>query len=79
VGEVRSTADGWAEVEVKNKFAVGDQIEVIHPSGNHIVTLEAMQNLNGESITIAPGSPLQVRIPLEARYAGALLARLLPT
>jgi putative protease len=75
---VRSAADGWAEVEVKNKFLVGDQIEVIHPSGNHIVTLEAMRNLAGDAITVAPGSPLQVRIPLESRYAGALLAKLLP-
>ncbi len=78
VGEVRGVADGWAEVEVKNKFQVGDQIEVIHPSGNHIVTLEAMHNLDGEAIMVAPGSPLHVRIPLEARYAGALLARLMP-
>ena len=78
VGEVRSIADGWAEVEVKNKFQVGDRMEVIHPSGNHIVTLEQMRNLDGEAISVAPGSPLQVRIPLEERYAGALLARLLP-
>ena len=79
VGEVRGITDGWAEVEVKNKFLVGDQIEVIHPSGNHIVTLEQMRNLDGEAITVAPGSPLQVRIPLEERYAGALLARLIPS
>ena len=78
MGEVRSTADGWAEVEVKNKFAVGDQIEVIHPSGNHVVTLQDMRNLDGDAISVAPGSPLQVRIPLEARYQGALLARLMP-
>jgi putative protease len=78
VGEVRGVSDGWAEVEVKNKFLVGDQIEVIHPSGNHTVTLEQMRNLEGEAITVAPGSPLQVRIPLEARYAGALLARRMP-
>ncbi|MBK7313786.1 tRNA 5-hydroxyuridine modification protein YegQ [Candidatus Aalborgicola defluviihabitans] len=79
VAEVRGITDGWAEVEVKNKFLVGDQIEVIHPSGNHIVTLEQMRNLDGEAITVAPGSPLQVRIPLEERYAGALLARLIPS
>jgi putative protease len=63
---------------VKNKFAVGDQIEVIHPSGNHVVTLQDMRNLDGDAISVAPGSPLQVRIPLEARYQGALLARLMP-
>jgi putative protease len=78
VGEVRGVSDGWAEVEVKNKFLVGDQIEIIHPSGNHIVTLEAMRNLDGDPITVAPGSPLRVHIPLDVRYAGALLARRLP-
>ena len=78
VGEVRSIADGWAEVEVKNKFLVGDQIEIIHPSGNHVFTLEQMRSLAGDTIVVAPGSPLQVRIPLDARFAGALLARLMP-
>ena len=78
VGEVRSIAAGWAEVEVKNKFLLGDRIEVIHPSGNHVFTLEQMQSLEGEPLNAAPGSPLQVRIPLDARYAGALLARILP-
>lgn len=77
VAEVRGIEDGWAEVEVKNKFAVGDTIEVIHPSGNQIVKLEAMRNLAGEAIEVAPGSPLRVRIPLAEQYKGALLARLL--
>ncbi len=44
VGQVLGVADGWAEVEVKNRFAVGDQIEIIHPCGNEIVTLAAMKN-----------------------------------
>ena len=77
VAEVRGVADGWAEVEVKNKFAVGDTIEIIHPSGNQIVTLDAMRNLEGNPIEVAPGSPLRVQIPLEPRFEGALLARLL--
>ncbi len=79
VGEVvAGGGDGWSVVEVKNKFQVGDQIEIIHPKGNHTVTLEHMRNPDGEPITVAPGSPLQVRIPLEERYSGALLARLIP-
>nr|WP_315488904.1 tRNA 5-hydroxyuridine modification protein YegQ [uncultured Rhodoferax sp.] len=77
VGEVQGVVDGWAEVEVKNKFAVGDQMEIIHPSGNHTVTLEQMRNLEGEPLSVAPGSPLRVQIPLEARYQGALLARVM--
>jgi putative protease len=40
--------------------------------------LQQMRNLKGDDITVAPGSPLQVRIPLDARYSGALLARLVP-
>jgi len=80
VGEVRGLrADGWAEVETKNRFAVGDQIEVIHPSGNRIVTLEAMQGLDGAPLQVAPGNPLRVFVPLGAGLPteGALLARLL--
>jgi len=77
VAEVRGIDDGWAEVEVKNKFSVGDTIEVIHPQGNEIIQLGAMRNMDGEPIEVAPGSPLHVRIPLDARYQGALLARML--
>ncbi|HEX5356077.1 MAG TPA: tRNA 5-hydroxyuridine modification protein YegQ [Aquabacterium sp.] len=77
VAEVRGIEDGWAEVEVKNKFAVGDTIEVIHPAGNQIVKLEAMRNMDGEPIDVAPGSPLHVRIPLGEQYRGALIARML--
>ena len=75
VGEVKGIEAGWAEVVVKNRFDVGDTLEVIHPSGNVEIVLDAMRNLDGEPITAAPGSPLHVRVPLAERYAGALLAR----
>jgi putative protease len=39
VGDVLVDADGWALIEVKNRFGVGDRIEVIHPRGNRIVQL----------------------------------------
>ena len=68
--------EGWLQVEVKNRFAVGDRLEIIHPSGNHIITLQAMRNAEGQDIQIANGSPLQVWLPLPAQYAGALLARM---
>jgi putative protease len=77
VAEVRGITDGWAEVEVKNKFSVGDTLEVIHPSGNLIVKLEAMRNMDGEPIVVAPGNPLHVRVPLDGRFEGALIARML--
>ena len=75
VGEVRAAADGWVEVETKNRFAVGDTLEVIHPSGNHKVKLTEMRNSEGQPVAVAQGNPVKVWIPLEARFAGALLAR----
>ena len=75
VGEVMSTKEGWAEVETKNRFAVGDTIEIIHPSGNRTLVLEQMKNLEGESIQVASGSPLRVWIPVTGPAEGALLAR----
>ncbi|RMX08659.1 U32 family peptidase [Corticibacter populi] len=78
VGEVRGVrADGWVEVETKNRFAVGDTLEIIHPSGNRIVQLETMQNAEGASIAVAAGNPLRVWIPLGGPVEGALVARLL--
>ena len=77
VGDVQAVADGWATVEVKNRFGVGDRLELIHPSGNAVVTLERMQDRAGGAITAAPGSGHVVRIPLEARFERALLARFL--
>ena len=77
VAEVKSVGDdGWAEVETKNRFAVGDLLEVVHPSGNRTVRLTAMKNLDGEPVTEALGSPLRVRIPLDGPAQGALLARI---
>ena len=79
VGEVRRVADGWAEVETKNRFAVGDLIEIVHPSGNRTVRLMQMTNLDGEALQVASGSPLRVRIALAGNVDGALLARVFET
>ena len=76
VGEVRSEEGGWAQVETKNKFSVGDTLEIIHPSGNRKVLLNAMKNEKGQSIEVAPGSPLKVWIPMDGPSNGALIARM---
>ena len=77
VAEVKNATDGWAEVETKNRFAVGDTLEIIHPSGNRLVQLTQMRGLEGEELQVAAGSPLRVRIPLDGPAEGALIARLL--
>ncbi|MBM3386461.1 MAG: U32 family peptidase [Betaproteobacteria bacterium] len=76
VGEVRSVGEGWVEVETKNRFAVGDTLEIIHPQGNRKVQLTQMKNGEGQAIEVAPGSPLRVWIPMEGPADGALIARM---
>ena len=65
VGEVieRDSATGSILVDVKNKFAVGNQIELMTPSGNYSFTLAEMHNREGEVMDVAPGSGHIVRIP----------------
>ena len=55
---------GMAEVEVKNKFIVGDSLELMTPKGNVIFTLEAMENRKSESIEDAKGNGHFVFIPV---------------
>lgn len=77
VGDVQRVQDGWAEVLVKNRFSVGDRLEIIHPKGNAIFTLEQMVSADGNSINIVPGSGNIVKIPLDPSYDKAFLVRLL--
>jgi putative protease len=77
VGDVLSfdAARGLAEVNVRNKFAVGDWLEIIHPQGNHNVQLTSMENGNAEPMSVAPGSGHVVWLPLPASAVGAFVAR----
>ncbi len=78
VGEITGfdTAKGMAEIDVKNRFQIGDKLEVIAPSGNQEILVEHMESLKGEPMDVAPGSGHHVRIPLpRADYEKALIAR----
>ncbi len=77
VGDIVACNDGMAEIEVKNRFSVGDKLEIVHPAGNRIVEVAAMQGLQGEALTVAPGSGHHVRIPLQGEYAHGMVARFL--
>ncbi|MBT7782642.1 MAG: tRNA 5-hydroxyuridine modification protein YegQ, partial [Anaerolineae bacterium] len=65
VGEVigRDSDTGDLLVDVKNKFAVGDEIELMSPSGNYSFELAEMRNDLSESIDVALGSGRVVQIP----------------
>lgn len=51
------------KVDVKNRFAAGDRLELITPSGNQVFVLERLLNLQLQSLDVAPGSGHQVYIP----------------
>ena len=68
---------GMAEVLVKNRFKIGDRLEIIHPSGNRVIELSHMQDLNGKSVNVAPGNGYRVKIPLAGNIEKALVARFL--
>lgn len=63
VGEVTGSRDGWADVRVKNRFAVGDELELLTPAGNHRFRLESMRRGDDSELQLAPGDGWEVRIP----------------
>ncbi len=66
---------GLAQIDVKNRFSLGDRIEVIHPSGNFELALERIENDDGAPLNVAPGNGHRVWIPLPGERPGAMLAR----
>ena len=66
---------GLMEIEVKNRFAVGDRLECVHPSGNHEWALACMEDAAGEAVAVAPGNGHRVWLELPAEKAGAFIAR----
>lgn len=68
VGEVlgRNEDSGLIEIDVKNKFLVGDSLELMTPNGNVSFTLSKMIHCkSGEVITDAKGSGHKVAIELD--------------
>ncbi|MEY0335289.1 tRNA 5-hydroxyuridine modification protein YegQ [Providencia stuartii] len=53
-----------AEVDVKNKFSLGDSLELMTPAGNIVFTLDALHNRKGEAIDVAPGNGHIVYLPV---------------
>jgi putative protease len=68
---------GLAKVEVKNKFAVGDKLEIIQPSGNTDFVIEEIFSTNGEPMRVVPGAGYTVWVKLPLSSEGAFLARYL--
>ncbi|WP_410678378.1 tRNA 5-hydroxyuridine modification protein YegQ [Avibacterium paragallinarum] len=65
--------DGLAEVAVKNKFLLGDEVELMTPKGNIVFKIQRMLNRKGEEVEAALGDGhfvfLDVPEDLELDYA----------
>ena len=79
-GEVLERNSDYIKIDVKNRFVVGDSLELMTPQGNIYFTLTEIKDKKGNLIEDAKGSGHIVEIPIPAdvdmRYA--LLIRNLP-
>ena len=66
VGEVTAlNDDNSLSIDVKNRFGIGDTLELMTPDGNIEYQLDHMvQEHNGTSMEVAPGRGHRVRIPI---------------
>lgn len=78
VGEITDSDEDWLTIDVKNRFQIGDELELMTPAGNHTFTLDCIRSLKNEPREDAPGSGFIVKIPApnnDSNYDKALLIR----
>ncbi|MFC3093799.1 U32 family peptidase [Alteromonas sediminis] len=81
VGEVtQKSEDGLYLIEVKNKFVLGDNLELVTPQGNYSFQLKALFDKRGCALNEAKGSGHYVwtRLPIEVEPEFCILMRNLP-
>lgn len=59
-------------VEVKNRFAVGDELEVMTPNGNVTFTLDELRDRKRNPIDVAPGSGHVVELVIPIEFAESM-------
>jgi putative protease len=65
VGEVLRREHDYICVAVKNKFLLGDRLELMTPEGNHVFVLQDMLDQQDRPIDTAKGDGHVVKIPLD--------------
>lgn len=69
---------GMADVAVKNRFVLGDRLQIIQPEGNREIVVESMFDKKGQPVSEAAGSGIFVRLPMTAgNFSNAMVARYL--
>ena len=67
VAEVVDVSGSDIVVDVKNRFAVGDTVQLMTPQGNQRFALNTLLDKNGKAADVAPGSGHRMRIPLDGQ------------
>ncbi|WP_076753807.1 prephenate-dependent tRNA uridine(34) hydroxylase TrhP [Acinetobacter schindleri] len=80
-GEVLERNGDYIKIDVKNRFVVGDSLELMTPKGNISFTLTEIKDRKGNLIEDAKGSGhiVEIPIPADIDMQYALLIRNLPT
>jgi U32 family peptidase len=65
VGDIIAKEDDFLVVDVKNRFDLGDELELMDPSGNCKFELKSLFNKKDQPVDAAPGSGHFVKIPFE--------------
>ncbi|RLV59610.1 U32 family peptidase [Parashewanella curva] len=73
---VRNAA-GLAEIDVKNKFMVGDSVELMTPQGNMNLKIEGLENRKGEAVESGKGNGhiVYLDVPKEVDLNKGILLR----
>lgn len=70
VAEVTGRDGNTVHLAAKNKFAVGDSVELMTPNGNETFTLEHIVNAkNGKDLAEVPGAGYEVKVQLPEALA----------
>lgn len=78
VGEILEILpNGSVMVDVKNRFSVGDSLEIMSPSGNLNFILHSLKSPRNDDIRVAPGSGHRVIIDVPPSYDVSLFSILL--
>lgn len=79
-GEVLERNGNYIKIDVKNRFVVGDSLELMTTKGNITFTLNEIKDKKGNSIEDAKGSGhiVDIPVPADVDMSYALLIRNLP-
>ena len=64
------SANGLVSVVAKNKFRIGDRLELLTPENNYSFSLEHIEDMQGHSMEEVPGGGYEIRLRLPVQEAG---------